>query len=489
MDATSSDEAAMGALHLRCRLCIHTLPVGNALPMFASDVDIADKNAAAAAAAAFEAAGAMPKLAAEPTIAETVSFALKHQFVDAHNVPTKSLEETAQLITKAMPYAMKPDEIFMRRQIAQTVVISMGNRIEAFEGKVDPVTGVVEVDHVFRPILSRDEHLRELHAYDASSPLAKVKDCAIMRTYMTNPDPKSGDHSSMLLGCEAIDLTCLMRVSRDMSTAGAIHPSQYRRYDFCKFTNFSNTFTAVSVLPVEGKVVAMGQEGYGHTSHPEPLSPDHYTEAVAVSTGTMVQQLHVGLRLITTPADREAMAKAAAGMQVQLDRLAAGIALFRDLQAKGGKIDLAQVQFMPSILRSLPEIQSSVHFQQGLQYAYCEEGVRRNELLLTEPRCMQFAPTATALQAHMGSICFPDLSRIQRMRYARVPRDQIMVQFFAAMNAAGIEPDDILRMNAADHSHEVVAVLNAVFSAGQLDQARAIVSFLFLIMYAAPSFF
>ena len=272
MVETKSDEEAagmmMGALHLRCRLCIHTLPVGNALPMFASDVEPVDRNAAAAAAAAAafddvddeqEQGAEMMKMAAEPTIAETVSFALKHQFVDAHNVPTKSLEETAQLITKAMPYAMKPDEIFMRRQIAQTVVISMGNRIEAFEGKIDPVTGVVDIDHVFKPILSQDEHLRELHACDTSSPLTKVKDCAIMRTYMTNPDPKTGDHTSMLLGCEPIDLISLIRVSRDMSTAGAIHPSQYRKYDFCKFTNFSNTFTAVSVLPVEGKVVAMGQ--------------------------------------------------------------------------------------------------------------------------------------------------------------------------------------------------------------------------------------
>lgn len=220
-------------------------------------------------------------------------------------------------------------------------------------------------------------------------------------------------------------------------------------------------------------MIVLEQEGYGHESHPEPLSPDHYTEAVAVSATTMMQQLHVGLRLITTAADREAMAKAAAGMQVELGKLVAGVALYRELKEKHGEaLDLRQVQYMPSILRSLPEIQSSVHLQQGLQYAYCDEGVRRNELLMTEPHCMQFAPTATALQAHMASICFPDMSRIHRMRYAPVPRDQIMVQFFAAMNAAGLEPEDILRMNAADHHHEVVAVLNAVFSAGQLDQVQ-----------------
>lgn len=465
--------------------------------------------------------------AKEPSIADVILSELrKDAFVDAHNVQLgkKSLDEVAALVAKAMPYAMEHDEIFMRRQIAQTVVISMGNRIKAFEGKVDPITGIVDIDHVFEPIICEDEHLSDMHEYDPCSTLTKIKDCVVMRTYMTNLNPKTGDHTSLLLGCEPMDLHRLMTVSRDMSKLGTIHPSEYRQYDFCKFTNFCNTFTVVSVLPAGGgTIVAMGQKGYCLDSHPEPLSPDHYTDPVPISnhassTTTMMHQLHVGLRLFTTAQDREAMSSVAACIQAELDKMEAGISLYHQLVEKSkvlsvsmaggdaaaagqghatstGERDQQQqsiivilkdelpacpvhaslmpdLHFMPSILRSLPQIQTSVHLQQGLQYAYCEDALKAKTLLVVEPHAMQFTPTATSYQTHMASICFTDMSRNHRLRYAPVPMDQIMVQFFAAINTAGIDPDEILHMNASEHVGEAVALYNAIFSAGQLDQVQ-----------------
>jgi hypothetical protein len=397
-------------------------------------------------------------------------------FVDARQVPVScSLEEAAKLVAKAMPYAMDPDEIFMRRQIVQTVVISMGNRMKSFEGTVDPVTGIIDIDHTFEPIITSDEHLRDMHKYDPSCERTKVADCVCLRMYTTVPDSKTGDFTSIQIASEAIGLTELMAVSRDMSTPGLIHPSEYRQFDFCKFHNFSNTFPVVSVLPVYGKVVAMGSEQYG--LHPEPLSPDHYSAPVAVGSDVEMTQLHVGLRLFCTAADRQRAMEEVASMQAEIDRITRGIDLYNALREQAMKtpdatVDLSAVEFVPSILRHLPEIQTMVRLQQGLQYMYFSEGVKASRVVVTEAQAINFTPTSTSLQTHMATIGFPDMTRIHEERYSPVPRDQIFVQLFGALVTSGLEPDDVMLMNAKDHRNEIVALFNAIFSAGQLDQLQ-----------------
>ena len=94
---------------------------------------------------------------------------------------------------------MDPLEAQLKKEIATTLLITMGGEIEHFEGSIDPCTGTIHVDHVFRPLgraVDNDKH--------------RIKTHAVMRVYTSHVDPKSGSKFSYLLGCEAIDLAALM---------------------------------------------------------------------------------------------------------------------------------------------------------------------------------------------------------------------------------------------------------------------------------------
>ena len=125
--------------------------------------------------------------------------------MDAHVIQGISVEEAIEGVAQAMPLAMPFEELMLRRQIATSLQITMGRKITHFEGDIDPLTGTIDVDFTFSPIISTDEHL-ELHTYDPEDPERKIKDCAILRVYSASHDPKTGDKFSHLLGCQAIDL-------------------------------------------------------------------------------------------------------------------------------------------------------------------------------------------------------------------------------------------------------------------------------------------
>ena len=75
------------SLRLQCRLGFHTLPMGNGLPMLAADTG---------------------------------------KFVDAHVAQGITIEQAIEGVGKAMPLAMNAQELMLRRQIATTVLITMG---------------------------------------------------------------------------------------------------------------------------------------------------------------------------------------------------------------------------------------------------------------------------------------------------------------------------------------------------------------------------
>jgi hypothetical protein len=93
----------------------------------------------------------------------------------------------------------------LRRQIATSVLITMGRKITHFEGDIDPLTGTVDVNFTFQPIVLPDEHLGLQHC-DPDDVERKIKDCAVLRVYSKQVDPLTGDAFSHLLGCQAINL-------------------------------------------------------------------------------------------------------------------------------------------------------------------------------------------------------------------------------------------------------------------------------------------
>lgn len=79
---------------------------------------------------------------------------------------------------------------------------------------------------------------------------------------------------------------------------------------------------------------------------------------------------------------------------------------------------------------------------------------------------MQNSQGATYLQLHKAAVCFSDISEIVRSRVAFVPRQQIMVQMYAAMKTMGMSPSDLLAMN--DHMH-MFEFIKASLAAAMMD--------------------
>jgi hypothetical protein len=155
------------SLRLQCRLGFHTVPMGNRLPM------------------------------QSPESQDT--------FVDAHVVQGINIDQAIEGIAKAMPRSMPVKELMLRRQIATSVLITMGRKITHFEGEIDPLTGTVDVNFTFQPIVLQDEHLGLQHC-DPDDVERKIKDCAVLHVYSKQVDPLTGNAFSHLLGCQAINL-------------------------------------------------------------------------------------------------------------------------------------------------------------------------------------------------------------------------------------------------------------------------------------------
>lgn len=408
------------SLRLQCRLGFHVLPMGNRLPM-------------------------MQKPGSS-------------SFVDAHTINGISIEQAIEGIAHAMPHAMQTDELMLRRQIATSVLITMGRKITHFEGELDPLTGTVDVDFTFTPIISSDEHLG-LHAYDPCDPERKIKDCAILRVYSASYDPRTGDKFSHLLGCQAIDLCSLMQHSINVSSPGKIKPSEYRDYDFAVRTNFCNTFVLGSVLPIGGSVCTLGSPMYENT----------LSNATDVHTGLRIPALDTMQKLKVQQDIRN--------MSNELDKLRSSLRAYKEAEVltkskAGATLNLSSFHVVPSVLRNLPDIQTVVKLQQALQQVYCVHGVETSNAVLSESNGISYAPGGTCLQLHQASTIFADMSAISRARMSPITRDKTMVQMYCAMVKSGLKPRDLMEMKASTHEDDIVSFLNSAIAGGQMDQLQ-----------------
>ena len=155
-------------------------------------------------------------------------------------------------------------------------------------------------------------------------------------------------------------------------------------------------------------------------------------------------------------------------MQRELERLESMIHQHATSAATDSSTDAAV--FAPSTLRYLPDLQTVVRTQQALQQVYCVYGIQSSNAVLSEPNGLSYASGSTCLQLHQASVCFHDMSAINRLRVAPIPRDQLMVQFFTAMVTLGLTPKDLMQMRAETHQEEILEFLKATISAGEMDQ-------------------
>ena len=68
------------------------------------------------------------------------------------------------------------------RGIADKVMITMGSKMTHFEADIDPMTGVVIVNHVFKPnIMSphTNDHMIGQHEFDPTDEEFKIKVCGV----------------------------------------------------------------------------------------------------------------------------------------------------------------------------------------------------------------------------------------------------------------------------------------------------------------------
>lgn len=167
---------------------------------------------------------------------------------------------------------------------------------------------------------------------------AKLMSHAIMRVYSSRTDPRSGSKFSHLLGCEAIDMGALLQHSINVNT-NRCSKDKEADYDFVLRTNFCNSFAVCSVLPCNS-FDAKGQQN-------------------------QLQALRQGL---ATYAEEEALA------------------------TKEKRVpDHASNLYMPSVLAHLPDIETMVKLQQGLQQMYCVQAINKADAVLTEANGLAYA--------------------------------------------------------------------------------------------------
>jgi hypothetical protein len=169
---------------------------------------------------------------------------LGDSFVDAKTLPGMTIENVIPEVCRSMrcENAFSSTDAQMRKEIATTLLITMGKDILHFEKQIDPATGIVDVDWMFVP---------DPNASTKSGDNVKIKSHAVMRVYSSHVHPETGSKYSYLLGCEAIDLAALMQHTIHVNS-GMVNPEKDHEYDFALRTNFCNTFVVCTVLPTPG---------------------------------------------------------------------------------------------------------------------------------------------------------------------------------------------------------------------------------------------
>ena len=274
-------------------------------------------------------------------------------FVDAQNVPGITIDAVIPEVCKSLRSsdAMSSDEVQMRRSIATTVLITMGGDILHFEKDIDTSTGIVDVDWKFSssPTTATTTQQQQQtglsfmgsgNSNKQQQDSTRIKSHAVMRVYASHTDPKSGMKFSHLLGCEAIDLAALIQHSIHVNS-GRINPKDEHQYDFALRTNFCNTFVVCTVLPMP-------------------------------SQQTNVQYMQKQLQMLQSSLDAYRQEEISAKKQ-------------------GRSANHENHDFMPSILAHLPDIETMVKLQQGLQQVYCVEGINKADAVLTEANGIAYA--------------------------------------------------------------------------------------------------
>ena len=183
--------------HLQCRLCFHTMPMGNRLPLQVSEGMSVSGEAAAAPLASKSGNTDTQQGMPLPAVPKTPEDAKRDVFVDAHSIKGMPMDKVIEEIANAAPKSMPPEELMLRRQIATTLLITMGRKVAHFEGEIDSETGTIDVDFKFSRIISEDQHLQKtLGKFDPEDPEMKIKDCAVMRLYTHSIDAASDDRSA-----------------------------------------------------------------------------------------------------------------------------------------------------------------------------------------------------------------------------------------------------------------------------------------------------
>lgn len=416
---------------------VQTMPMGNSMPIFSP-----------------ENTGGKIGTAAAPRTAAAV--------VDAHTVPNMEMDSVIQQVTSAMPMVLTEKEMAIRKQIATKVLsssvcfslvrilrahdtssssslvqvlITMGSKILHFEDNIKP-DGTVTVDWTFQPMKGWEDNLSDetcikshavLRIYSehtmvppekaaAAAPPTTGQSAAAAEDFLPEtPTLRMANNSSKatlkqiydtpdskfcyLTGCTAIDLAALMQHNLDVTTGKVDHVTQ-REFDFAAQTNFCNTFNVCTLLPLD-----------------DMQDPD----------------------------------KEILEMRQDLDRFREGLAAYdreAALAKKEGRGDIStsSTWCMSSILGHLPDIESIVRVQQGLQQAYCAKAVKEGKLCLMECNAMGFTGMATYRQLHGAPICFSDTSKMVRDRIAPIPKQQLYVQMYSAICNLGMSLEEFATM-------------------------------------------
>ena len=173
------------------------MPMGNRLPLQVSEGMSVGGEAAAAPLASKSGNTDTQQGMPLPAVSKTPEDAKRDVFVDAHSIKGMPMDKVIEEIANAAPKSMPPEELMLRRQIATTLLITMGRKVAHFEGEIDSETGTIDVDFKFSRIISEDQHLQKtLGKFDPEDPEMKIKDCAVMRLYTHSIDAASDDRSA-----------------------------------------------------------------------------------------------------------------------------------------------------------------------------------------------------------------------------------------------------------------------------------------------------
>lgn len=383
-------------LHLRCRLRIHTMPMGNSMPMILSSSSATASNAV----------------------------------VDAHSVQGLAMHDALPQICKAVPAALSKNEITIRQQIATKVQATMGCDMGHFEKDIAP-DGTVTIDWKISPI----NRLKQQ---------ARIKSHAVLRIYTEHTtvqddiDEKqqidSPQHTfCYLTGCEAIDLTALMQHTIDVNT-GKVNTDLDRDYDFAAQTNFCNTFNICTVVPFE-----------------QPLTQQEILQ--------MKRNLDIFKGGIAAYEMEEAMAKKEKREPIHTNHafMPSCLRYFSTFPhfVFASPITASQ-RFFAICCRHLPDVETIVLMQQGLQQVYCSNLIRSSQLVLSESNAMAFASTGTRLQLRGAAVGFYDTTDIDQARAAMMHPTQIAIQMYSAMCNMGMSFQEFAEMKDPDHIFEFV---------------------------------